>query len=96
MVGPLAGAYGDPGAPTNNVKMLMVGPWEVLELEIQERPPSLLRNVDDGPPRRCRSWRSGSAHHQRYETSTVGPLVGADGDLGAPHHQCKKRRQQTP
>jgi hypothetical protein len=24
-------------------------------------------------PKRCWSWRSGSAHHQRKETSTVGP-----------------------
>jgi hypothetical protein len=26
------------------------GPWEILELEVRERPPSMLRNVDDGPP----------------------------------------------
>jgi hypothetical protein len=92
----LAGAYGDPGAPTNNVKMSMVGPWEVLELEIQERTPSLLRNVDDGPPRRCRSWRSESAHHQRYETSTAGPLVGADGDLAAPTINAKNVDNRLP
>jgi hypothetical protein len=24
-------------------------PWEVLELEIRERPPSMLENVDGGP-----------------------------------------------
>jgi hypothetical protein len=27
-----------------------VGPWEVPELEIRERPPSALRNIDGGPP----------------------------------------------
>jgi hypothetical protein len=33
------------------------------ELEIRERPPSTLRNIDGGPPGRC--WRrSRSAHHQ--------------------------------
>jgi hypothetical protein len=63
------------------------GPREVLDLEVRERPPPTLRNVDGGPPggagargpraptinakkrrrwapRRCRSWRSGSTHHQ--------------------------------
>jgi hypothetical protein len=29
----------------------MVGPREVPELEVQERPPSTLRNVDGGPLR---------------------------------------------
>jgi hypothetical protein len=28
----------------------MVGPREVLELKVQERPPSTLRNVNGGPP----------------------------------------------
>jgi hypothetical protein len=37
----------------------------VLKLEIRERPPSTLRNIDGGPPGRYQSWRSGSAHHQR-------------------------------
>jgi hypothetical protein len=42
-------------------------PWEVPQLEIRERPPSMLENVDGRTPRRCWSWRSGSAHHQRYK-----------------------------
>jgi hypothetical protein len=29
---------------------MMAGPREVPELEVWERPPSMLRNVDDGPP----------------------------------------------
>jgi hypothetical protein len=28
----------------------MTAPWEVSELEIQELPPSMLRNVDDESP----------------------------------------------
>jgi hypothetical protein len=66
----------------------MVSPWEVSELEIQERSPSTLinvnggalggagardsgastinvKNIDAGPPGRCQSWRSRSAHYQR-------------------------------
>jgi hypothetical protein len=31
--------------------MSMVGPWEETELEIWERPPSTLRNIDGGPLR---------------------------------------------
>jgi hypothetical protein len=34
----------DPGAQR--------APWEVSELKIRERPPSMLRNVDGGPPER--------------------------------------------
>jgi hypothetical protein len=28
----------------------MAGPWEVPKLQIQEHPPSMLRNIDDEPP----------------------------------------------
>jgi hypothetical protein len=28
----------------------MTAPWEVSKLEIRERPPSTLRNIDDEPP----------------------------------------------
>jgi hypothetical protein len=46
MMAPLAGAEGDPGAPTINVKeRRRRGPRWVLP-EIQERPPSTRRNVD--------------------------------------------------
>jgi hypothetical protein len=52
---PLGGAGAeDPGVPTINAKeRRRWAPWEVLELEIQERPPSMLRNVDDGAPSGC-------------------------------------------
>jgi hypothetical protein len=30
-----------------------MNPWEVPELEIQERPPSALKNIDGGPPGGC-------------------------------------------
>jgi hypothetical protein len=30
--------------------MSMVGPREVPELEVRERSPSMLRNIDGGPP----------------------------------------------
>jgi hypothetical protein len=54
---PLGGAgAGDLGAPTINAKKRRRwAPWEVSELEIQERPPSTLRNINGGPPGRCRS-----------------------------------------
>jgi hypothetical protein len=87
MTGPLGGVEaGDPRAPTINAKKRRRrASWEVPELDIQEHPPSMLRNVDSrplggtdgdsggptinvpnvdgGPPGRCRSWRSRSAHH---------------------------------
>jgi hypothetical protein len=51
MMAPLTDVDKDPGAPTINVKKCQWrGPWEVPELEIQECPPSTLRNVDNGPP----------------------------------------------
>jgi hypothetical protein len=57
---------GDPAVPTINVKKVDGGPpWEVPKLVIQKRPPSTLRNVYVGPARRCWSWRSESAYHQR-------------------------------
>jgi hypothetical protein len=49
---PLAGADGDPGASTINIKKRQrQTPWEVSELEIRKRPPSTLRNVNDAPLR---------------------------------------------
>jgi hypothetical protein len=49
--GPLGGAgAGDLRAPTINAKKhRWRPPWEVLELEIWERPLSTLRNIDDDP-----------------------------------------------
>jgi hypothetical protein len=75
-------------------------PWEAVpELEVRKRPSSTLENVDDGPlARRCRSWRSRSAHHQRWKTSTVDPLGGgarARGP-GVPTINARKRQRQDP
>jgi hypothetical protein len=42
----------------------MAGPREVPELEVRERPPSTLRNVDGGPPGGAGAEGPG-AHHQR-------------------------------
>jgi hypothetical protein len=44
------GGAGDPGAPTINAKKhRWWAPWEVPQLEIRERRPLTLRNVDGGP-----------------------------------------------
>jgi hypothetical protein len=46
----------DPGASTTKAKKRRQrAPWEVPELEIRERPPSMLENVNDGTIGRCRS-----------------------------------------
>jgi hypothetical protein len=46
----------DPEALTINAKKRRWRtPSEVSELKIRERPPSTLRNIDGGPPRRCQS-----------------------------------------
>jgi hypothetical protein len=64
---PLAGADGDSGAPTINVKNVDGGtPWEVLT-EIRELPPSMLKNVNDRSP----SPRGGSGPHLRSERCAV-------------------------
>jgi hypothetical protein len=57
MVRPLGGAGAeDPGVPAINIrKRRWRAPWEALELEIRQCPPSTLENVDGGAPRRCRS-----------------------------------------
>jgi hypothetical protein len=51
---PLGGARaGDMGMPTINAKKRRRRPpWEAV-LEIRERPPSMLENIDGGPPERC-------------------------------------------
>jgi hypothetical protein len=101
MTGPLAGADGDLGAPTINVKNVngsptaplggaragdpgastinakkyqWWAPWEMSELDIREHPPSMLRDVNDGPP--------GGAC--------------ANGYPGAPTIHVKKRRWWAP
>jgi hypothetical protein len=49
----LAGADGDLGAPTINTKKhRRLAPWRVL-MEIRESSPSILKNIDGGPLRRC-------------------------------------------
>jgi hypothetical protein len=54
-VNPLGGAGAeDPGASTTNTKKRRRRPpWEALEIEIWERPPSMLENVDGGSLGRC-------------------------------------------
>jgi hypothetical protein len=53
------------------------------------------QNINDGPLRGA-AGESGSAHHQRLETSMAGPLAGADGDPGASTIIVKKYRRQSP
>jgi hypothetical protein len=76
------GAEG-PGAPTINVKTSTTAPWEVSELEIRERAPSTWKRRRRGPGR-CRSWRSGSAHHQRENVDNGPPGGAGDEGPGAP------------
>jgi hypothetical protein len=66
-VSTLGGARaGDPGAPTINAKKhRRWAPWVVPELVIRERLLLTLRDIDGGPPGRCRSRRSRSVDHQR-------------------------------
>jgi hypothetical protein len=53
-----------------------------------------VKNVDSGLPVRCRSYRSGSVHHQRYETSTTDSLSGAGAvDPAAPIINAKKHQR---
>jgi hypothetical protein len=88
----------DPRAPTINAKKhRRRAPWEAVP-KIRESSPSTLRNVDDGPPLgRSQSWISRSVHHQRYETTTMGPLGGVRaGDLGAPIINTKKHQRRAP
>jgi hypothetical protein len=67
----LGGGAGGPGAPTNNIKTLTVGP-----LGGGARGPEAstinTKNVDGGHPRRPCRW-SGSTHHQCKKTSAAGP-----------------------
>jgi hypothetical protein len=48
--------------------------------------------------RRCKSWRSGSAHHQRCKTLMVGPLGAGAGARGpwAPTINAVKHRRLAP
>jgi hypothetical protein len=96
MAGSLGGADGDPGAPTINVKKRQRRPpWEVSELEIRERPSSMLGNINgvplmgaDGDP---------GASTINVKTLMAAPLgsTGA-GDLRAPTINAKKHQWQTP
>jgi hypothetical protein len=83
MAGPLGGAGAvDPGAPTIKATSPM-GP--LVDADGDSGAPTInVKNIDDGLPRRCRSCRTGSTHHQRKKMSTVGPLAGVDRDPGAP------------
>jgi hypothetical protein len=67
-MGPMESArVGDPEVPTINArKHHRQAPWRVL-MEIQERPPSTLKNVDGGPP----GLRGGSGPHPGSERSAV-------------------------
>jgi hypothetical protein len=56
-----------------------------------------VKNVDHGPPRRCRSWRFGCTHHQRKEMPTPVLLGGARaGDPRAPTINAKNHRWRAP
>jgi hypothetical protein len=74
----------------------MTGPLEVMELEIQERPPSTLRNVDGGP------LEVMELEIREHPPSTLrnvdgGLLAGAGaGDPGASTINAKKCRRRAP
>jgi hypothetical protein len=59
----------------------MAGPGEVPELEVQERPPSTLRNVDGGPR------EVPELEVQKLKTSMAGPMGGASGRSGSGNHR---------
>jgi hypothetical protein len=62
----------------------MVCPREVPELEIQERPPPTLRNVDGGPPGGVGAV---DPRAQRLQS----PPLGQDGEwLQKPRDKCSK------
>jgi hypothetical protein len=58
---------------------LMAGPWEVPELEIRERPPSMLRNVYGGPPGGAEAGDSGA---QAFEARPSGRAVNDCRNIG--------------
>jgi hypothetical protein len=57
------------------------------ELEIRERPPSTLKNIDSGPPWRVLTeiWECPPSMLKNIDG---GPLGGATGEFGSAHHQC--------
>jgi hypothetical protein len=70
----------------------MADPWEVPELEVRERSPSTLRNVDDGFPGGAGAEDPG-APLSMLRNIDDGPPGGAEaGGLGTPTINAKKRR----
>jgi hypothetical protein len=75
---------------------LTVGPREVSELKIRERPPSTLRNIDGEP------WEVPELEVRECPPSTLrniddGPPIGAGAaGRGAPTINAKKRRWWAP
>jgi hypothetical protein len=54
----------EPGVPTINVKTSMMDP--LVSADRDPGAPTInVKNVDDGLPGRCRSYKTGSTHHQR-------------------------------
>jgi hypothetical protein len=74
----------------------MAGPREVPELKIRERPPSTLRNVDDGPPGGAGGEGSGAPTINAKKRHRRAPLGGAGAeDPGAATINVKKRQRRA-
>jgi hypothetical protein len=86
MADPLGGGAGarGPGAPTINArKHQRQSPWEAVpKLEVQERPPSILENIDAGP------WEVLELEIQKCPPSTLeninGMPLGGGAGAGGP------------
>jgi hypothetical protein len=94
-VGLLGGVEaGDPEASTINAKKCRRrSSWEVSELDIQERPPSILRNVDGGPPQEVLELEIREHLPSTLRNIDAGPLGDARaGDPEATTINAKKCR----
>jgi hypothetical protein len=63
---------------------------------MQERPPSTLKNVNDGPPWEVPELEIRECLPLMLKASTTGPMGGADRDPGAPTINVKKTSTVGP
>jgi hypothetical protein len=71
----------------NFTRQSTVGPHEVPELEVGERPPSMLRNINGGPPGGALELEVKECTPSTLRNIDGGPPGGAGGRSGSGHHQ---------